>query len=124
MIKRKAQVGQNCQDNKCQRSSQSTIIIHFGVAANEYSNVVGERFWRDYSFVFHPHSYEISWLGNVHIGIIHVCVSTQMHNLPVLEMAFSFLVMAREEVVAQQLLMVNLSYLIMDGWCCYATISW
>ena len=88
MIKRKAQVGQNCQDNKCQRSSRSTIIIHFGVAANEYSNVVGELFWRDYSFVSHPHSYEISWLGNVHIGIIHVCVSTQMHNLPVLEMAF------------------------------------
>jgi hypothetical protein len=23
--------------------------IHFAVAANEYSNVVGERFWRDYS---------------------------------------------------------------------------
>ena len=44
-------------------------------------------------------------------------VITQMHNLPVLEMAFSFLVMAREEVVAQQLLMVNPSYLIMDGWC-------
>ena len=49
MIKRKAQAGQNCQDNKCQRSSWSTIIIHFAVAANEYSNVVGERFLRDYS---------------------------------------------------------------------------
>jgi len=52
MIKRKAQVGQNCQDNKCHRSSRSMIIIHFPVAANEYSNVVGERFWRDYSFMF------------------------------------------------------------------------
>ncbi len=49
MIKRKAQVSQNCQDNKCQRSSQSTIIIHFAVAALEYSNDMGERFWRDYS---------------------------------------------------------------------------
>jgi len=54
MIKRKAQVGQNCQDNKCQRSSRSTIKIHFAVAANEYSNVVGECFWRDYSSMNHP----------------------------------------------------------------------
>jgi hypothetical protein len=52
MIKRKAQVGQNCQDNKFQRSSRSRIIIHFAVAANEYSNVVGERFWREYSLFF------------------------------------------------------------------------
>jgi len=27
-------------------------------------------------------------------------------------------------VVAQQLLMVNPSYLIMVGWCCSATTSW
>ena len=51
MIKRKAPVGQNCQDNKCQRSSRSMIIKHFVVAANEYSNVVGERFWRDCFFL-------------------------------------------------------------------------
>jgi hypothetical protein len=51
MIKRKAQVSPNCQDNKCQCSSQSTIIIHFAVAAHEYSNVVGERFSADDSFI-------------------------------------------------------------------------
>ena len=28
------------------------IIIHFAVAAHEYSNAVGERFWRDYSFFY------------------------------------------------------------------------
>jgi hypothetical protein len=52
MIKWKAQVSQNCHDNKCKHSSQSRIIIHFAVAAQEYSNAVGERFWRDYSFKF------------------------------------------------------------------------
>jgi hypothetical protein len=36
-------VSQNGQDDKCPRSSQSKIIIHFAVAAHEYSNVVGER---------------------------------------------------------------------------------
>ena len=30
----------------------------------------------------------------------------------------------REEVVAEQLLVVNPSYLIMVGWCCYATTEW
>ena len=32
------------------------IIINLGVAAHEYSNVVGERFWRDYS----SNNYELS----------------------------------------------------------------
>ncbi len=32
--------------------------------------------------------------------------------------------MFREEVVAQQLIMVNPSYLIMVGWCYYARTSW
>jgi hypothetical protein len=33
-------------------------------------------------------------------------------------------VQPREEVVADQLLMVNLSHLIMVGWCCYTTAKW
>ena len=39
----------NCQDNKCKRSSQSTIMMNLRVAAYEHINVVGERFWRDLS---------------------------------------------------------------------------
>jgi hypothetical protein len=42
-------VSKNCQDNKCKRSSQSTIIINLRVAAYEHTNVVGERFWQDLS---------------------------------------------------------------------------
>ena len=42
-------MSENCQDNKCKRNSQSTIIINLGVAAYEDSNVVGERFWQDLS---------------------------------------------------------------------------
>ena len=55
----------NCQDNKCKRSSQSTIIIHFAVAAHGYSNVVGERFWRDYSKL---NKFKLSGLKRVHDG--------------------------------------------------------
>ncbi len=44
-------MSKNCQDNKCKRSSQSTIIINLRVAAYEHTNVVGERFWRDLSII-------------------------------------------------------------------------
>ncbi len=46
-------MSQNGQDNKCPRSSQSKIIIHFAVAAHEYSDVVGKCFLADDSFLFH-----------------------------------------------------------------------
>ncbi len=46
-------MSQNGQDNKCPRSSQSKIIMHFAVAAHEYTNVVGERFLADDS-LFYP----------------------------------------------------------------------
>ncbi len=36
-------MSQNGQDNKCPHSSQSKKIIHFAVAAHEYTNVVGEH---------------------------------------------------------------------------------
>ena len=49
MSKRKAQVSQNCQDKKCKRRRYK-IIIHFAVAAQEYSNVVGERFGQIFLF--------------------------------------------------------------------------
>ena len=45
-------MSQNGQDNKCPRSSQSKIIIHFEVAAHEYPNVVGERVSADGSFFY------------------------------------------------------------------------
>ena len=47
----------NCQDNKCKRSSQSTIIINIGVVAFEDLNVMGERFWRDFSSINHTSGY-------------------------------------------------------------------
>ncbi len=43
---------QNGQDNKCPRSSQTKIIIHFAVAAHDYTNVVGERFLADDSKIY------------------------------------------------------------------------
>ncbi len=46
-------MSQNGQDNKCPRSSQSKIVIHFAVAAHEYPNVVGERVSEDNSSLFH-----------------------------------------------------------------------
>ncbi len=42
-------MSQNGQDNKCQCSSQSKKIIHFGVVAHEYTDVMGERVSADNS---------------------------------------------------------------------------
>ena len=45
-------MSQNGLDNKCPHSSHNKIIIHFAVAAHEYTNVVGERFWADDKIIY------------------------------------------------------------------------
>ena len=45
-------MSQNGLYNKCPHSSQNKIIIHFAVAAHEYTNVAGEHFLADDSKIY------------------------------------------------------------------------